>query len=63
MPEKKYLPAIELWSGQVYTTGYSRLFHRPECNELSLDSGDLIIFPSKEIAIRDGAKPCPECNP
>jgi S1-C subfamily serine protease len=63
MPKKNYLPTIKSWSGPVYTTEYSRLFHRPDCNELSLDSGDLIIFPSNEDAIRDGGKPCPECNP
>ena len=63
MPKKIYSPTIYPWSGVVYSTEYSRLFHRPDCNELSLDSGDLIIFPSKEDAIRDGGKPCPECNP
>ncbi len=63
MPKKKYLPAIEPWSGAVYSTGYSRLFHRPDCNELISKDGDLIEFPSKEDAIRDSGKPCPGCNP
>ncbi len=63
MPKKKYSPTINSWSRPVYSTEYSRLFHRPECGELISKGGDLIEFPSKEIAIRDGGKPCPECNP
>ena len=59
IPEKKYLTAIEA----VYSTGYSRLFHRPDCNELISKDGDLIEFLSKEDAIKDNGKPCPECNP
>lgn len=63
MPEKKYLPAIEPWSGAVYSTGYSRLFHQPDCNELISKDGDLITFPSREDAIKNSGNPCPECNP
>ena len=63
VPEKKYLPAIEPWSGAVYSTGYSRLFHQPDCNELISKDGDLIEFPSKEDAIKNGGRQCPECNP
>ncbi len=63
MPKKIYSTTIEPWSGVVYSTEYSRLFHRPDCNELSSSSGDLIEFPSKEDAIRDSGKPCPGCNP
>ena len=63
MPEKKYLPAIEPWSGAVYSTGYSRLFHHPDCNELSSKDGDLITFQSREDAMENGGKPCPVCNP
>ncbi len=63
MPKKKISPAINSWSGPVYSTEYSRLFHHPECGELISKGGDLIEFPSKEVAIRDGGKPCPECNP
>ncbi|MBC8553806.1 MAG: trypsin-like peptidase domain-containing protein [Candidatus Brocadiales bacterium] len=63
VPEKKYLPAIELWSGAVYSTEYSRLFHQPDCNELISNDGDLITFLSREAAMKNGGKPCPECNP
>jgi S1-C subfamily serine protease len=63
VPEKKYLPAIERWSGAVYSTGYSRLFHHPDCNELISKDGDLITFLSREDAVGNGGKPCPECNP
>jgi hypothetical protein len=63
MPKKKYAPTIEPWSGAVYSTGYSRLFHQPDCNELISKDGDLIEFPSKEDAMKNGGKQCPECNP
>ncbi len=63
MPEKKYSPVIEPWSGAVYSTGYSRLFHQPDCNGLGSKDGGLITFTSKEDAIKNGGKPCPECNP
>ena len=63
VPEKKYLPAIEPWSGAVYSTGYSRLFHHPDCHELISEDGDLITFLSREDAVENGRKPCPECNP
>jgi S1-C subfamily serine protease len=63
MPGKKYLPTIEPWSGAVYSTGYSRLFHQPDCNGLGSKDGGLITFTSKEDAIKNGGKPCPECNP
>lgn len=51
------------WSGAVYSTRYSRVFHRPDCNELSSHSDDLILFLSKEDAIRNGGISCSECNP
>jgi hypothetical protein len=63
LPQKKYLPAIELWSGAVYSTEYSRLFHQPDCNELISKDGDLVTFLSREDAMENGGKPCPECNP
>ncbi len=53
----------EPWSGSVYSTEYSRLFHRPDCKELSSNTDDLIIFASKENAMRDGGASCPECDP
>lgn len=63
IPKKKYLTTIEPWRGAVYSTGYSRLFHHPDCNVLGSKDGGLITFPSREDAIRDNGKPCPECNP
>ncbi len=63
MPGKKYSHAKEPWSGEVYSTEYSRLFHQPDCNELISKEGDLVTFPSRENAMENGGKPCPECNP
>ena len=63
MPEKKYLPATEPWNRAVYSTWYSRLFHHPDCNELSSKDGDLVTFLSRENAMENGGKPCSECNP
>ena len=51
------------WNAPVYSTKNSRLFHRPDCNKISSKDGDLITFPSKEKAMRNGGKSCPECNP
>ncbi len=63
MSENKYLPALEPWSGAVYSTSYSRLFHRPDCNELIISPDDIIEFPSKDNAITNGGVACLECNP
>ncbi len=59
----KYLPAREPGRGAVYSTSYSRLFHRPECNELIISPDDLIEFSSKGKAIENGGVACPECSP
>ncbi len=63
MSENNYLPAIEPWRGAVHATRYSRLFHRPDCNELSSKDSDLITFLSRDDAMGSGGEPCPECNP
>jgi len=63
MSENKYLPALEPWSGAAYSTSYSRLFHRPDCNELINSPDDLIEFQSIDEAITNGGVACPECNP
>jgi S1-C subfamily serine protease len=63
MSRNKYLPALEHWSGAVYSTSYSRLFHRPDCNELIISPDDIMEFPSKDDAITNGGVACPECNP
>ena len=51
------------WNVPVYSTRNSRLFHRPDCNNISSKDDDLITFPSKENAMKNGGKSCPECNP
>ena len=63
MSKNEYLPALETWSGVVYSTSYSRLFHRPDCNALIISPDDLIELPSKDDAITNGGVACPECNP
>jgi hypothetical protein len=73
--EKKHSPApartcpnssggIESRNGTVYSTGHSRLFHRPDCTELIITiHDDLVEFPSKDVAIENGGIACPKCNP
>lgn len=51
------------WNGPVYSTKNSRLFHRTDCHKISSKDGELITFPSKEDAEKNGGKPCSECNP
>ncbi len=62
MPESKNIPVLEPWSGTVYSTSNSRLFHRPDCHQLVISPDDLIEFPSKDTAIKNGGVACPECN-
>ncbi len=59
----RHLPALKPWSGAVYSTSYSRLFHRPECNELIISPDDLIELPSKEDAEANGGVACTKCKP
>src|SRR3989338_9115331 len=63
VPGKKHSPAIESWNGTVYSTGHSRLFHRPDCTELIISHDDLVEFLSKDVAIENGGIACPKCNP
>ena len=63
IPDKEQLIIKEPWNGSVYSAEYSRLFHRPDCKELSSNTDDLIIFSSKENAMRDGGVSCPKCDP
>ena len=63
MSGNKHFSAMEPWSGAVYSTSYSRLFHRPDCNELIISPDELIELPSKEDAITNGGVACPKCNP
>jgi hypothetical protein len=55
--------ALNPWSGEVYSTSYSRLFHRPDCNELIISPDGLIALPSKEEAKINGGVACPKCKP
>jgi S1-C subfamily serine protease len=63
IPEKEYTIIKEPWNGSVYSTEYSRLFHRPDCKDLSSNTDGLIIFSSKENSMRDGGTSCPKCDP
>jgi len=63
MSVKEYSNIKKPWKGPVYSTEYSRLFHRPDCEELSSNSDNLITFSSKENAMRNGGITCPKCNP
>ena len=62
-PQTGYSNTTKSSSSPVYSTAYSRLFHRSECSKLSTEGGSLMSFPSKENAEKNGGKPCPECNP
>lgn len=62
-PQMGYSNTTKSSSSPVYSTAYSRLFHRSECSKLSTEGGSLMSFPSKENAKKNGGKPCPECNP
>ncbi len=59
----RHLSALKPWSGAVYSTSYSRLFHRPDCNELIISPDELIELPSKEYAKASGGVVCPKCDP
>ncbi|MCP4268462.1 MAG: trypsin-like peptidase domain-containing protein [Candidatus Brocadiaceae bacterium] len=63
MSENGHLSALKPWSGAVYSTSYSRLFHRPDCNELIISPDELIELPSKKDAKANGGVACPKCNP
>jgi hypothetical protein len=63
MSESKNILAPGLWSGTVYSTSNSRLFHRPDCNQLIISPDDLIEFPSNDNAVTNGGVACHECNP
>jgi S1-C subfamily serine protease len=63
MSKSKYILALEPWSGAVNSTSNSRLFHRPNCNQLIISPDDLIEFPSKDNAVTNGGVACPECSP
>jgi hypothetical protein len=51
------------YSGHVYASNYSRSFHRRNCVELTGKEEEIIVFKSKEHAMRDGALPCKTCKP
>ncbi len=47
----------------VYSSMFSRAFHRPDCDKLRSNADDIIDFQCREQAIQDGAIPCDKCNP
>ena len=61
--QKGYSNTTKSSSGKVYSTKYSRLFHRSGCSKLKSKDGDLMVFSSNEGAKKDGGTPCSECNP
>ncbi|MCR4290708.1 MAG: serine protease [Candidatus Scalindua sp.] len=63
VPGRRQPIAIESRDRAVYSTEYSRLFHRPDCKALIINPGNLIEFPSRDDAIKNGGVACPECNP
>ncbi|MCP4265951.1 MAG: tetratricopeptide repeat protein, partial [Candidatus Brocadiaceae bacterium] len=52
-----------IWKGHVYSSKFSRNFHRPDCQELQSSPDDIIDFQTRNHAIRDGAIPCSACRP
>ena len=64
MPAKRETMQNEdTWKGHVYSSKFSRTFHRPDCADLQSSPDDIIDFQSREHAIRDGAIPCTACKP
>ena len=62
-PQSNYSPTTKPQSGPVYSTKYSRLFHRSGCSQLNSKDSGLISFSSRENAKKNGGKPCSGCNP
>ena len=50
------------WSGVVYATEYSHLFHKPDCSKLNTSDG-LIKFDTPQKASKAGYLPCNYCIP
>ncbi|MHA2067301.1 MAG: S1 family peptidase [Candidatus Thorarchaeota archaeon] len=59
---KKAPQVMVPWNGPVYCTQQSRLFHRPDCDEL-ITGDDLMEFASRESAILASGTACSVCNP
>ena len=60
---RKATQTENLWKGPVYSSKFSRSFHRPDCVEFESSPDDIFDFQSREHAIRDGAIPCSACKP
>ena len=54
--------AMKPWSGVVYATEYSHLFHKPDCSKLNTSDG-LIKFDTLQKASKAGYLPCNYCIP
>jgi len=64
IPDKqKITKTVNTWTGHVYSSKFSRNFHRPDCQELKSSPDDIIDFQTRKHAIRDGAIPCSTCKP
>jgi hypothetical protein len=61
--KKKTTKTVNTWTGHVYSSKFSRNFHRPDCQKLQSSPDDIIDFQTRKHAIRDGAIPCSECKP
>ena len=70
VPKSNYSPTIKPWneavmkpwSGMVYATEYSHLFHKPDCSKLNTSDG-LIKFDTLQKASKAGHLPCNYCIP
>jgi S1-C subfamily serine protease len=70
IPKNDYSPTIEPWSeavikpwsGVVYSTEYSHLFHRPDCSKLDTSKG-LVVYDTPQKASKAGLMPCNYCKP
>ncbi len=70
VPKNNYSPTIKPWSeevikpwsGVVYSTEYSHLFHRPDCSKLDTSEG-LVVYDTPQKASKAGLMPCNYCKP
>jgi tetratricopeptide (TPR) repeat protein len=63
LDKQETVETANTWKGHVYSSKFSRTFHRPDCTELQSSPDDIIDFQAREYAIRDGAIPCSACKP
>ncbi|HJO55104.1 MAG TPA: hypothetical protein QF423_00335, partial [Candidatus Scalindua sp.] len=61
--KQKATESVNTCKGHVYSSKFSRYFHRSDCQELQSSPDDLIDFQTRKHAVRDGAIPCSTCKP